>query len=283
MHNPFRPAKYLPHVIGELNRLTHHHEELARISACELLLDHHARERRHIWTIALVMGTWCIGIALACLCMLGCVGYAKLPEVARMMGPSQLDTVVKVESFCLADDPFEGGTMHFGGGIGSGVIIDARHVLTASHVVGIATTENHWRPCPYLGAFDVTTPKGKRLRMVVVREDDDADLALLEIASADSFGPIAPPIIGPVPPIDASVCHVNAFPNQDANCGTVNTHYVSPSNNVEASFPTHHGNSGGPVYDDKGRLVGITTALLPPNGDTGGYFTSVSRHREFFR
>jgi S1-C subfamily serine protease len=210
--------------------------------------------------------------AVALGCDGGCAGYDRLPRTPRHL-ETQSDTVVRVETFCVTDDPFLGGaTIGFLTSMGSGVILDARHVLTAQHVIA----------CPYLPDVHVVTVSGKRLRVVVTRENSDGDLALLEIASAEHFvgadgRDIAPPVIGPRPRLGDTICKLEAVPNRGGDCGTVNaidddyTH-----SDVGHDAPTKHGNSGGPAYDSQGRLVGITTRLLLPDGSAGGRFTSLA-------
>ena len=202
--------------------------------------------------------------AVAIGCGNGCVPYSRLPGTVRTH-LQQLDTVVKVESLCITDDPFtNGGVFKASGGTGSGVILDARHVLTAAHVVD----------CSYLPDVHVITASGKRMRAVVTRENDQTDLALLELASADTFGDIAPPVIGPRPIVGDSICKLQAVPTRGGDCGPVTDLTAEPGNDVQHGARVEHGNSGGPVYDAEGRLVGITTQMLLPDG-AGGRFTSL--------
>lgn len=209
-----------------------------------------------------------LGVLLLAAIALGCgdgCAYPHLPATPRMLD-AQGDTVVEVQMLCVGADPFvSDGQINLGGGMGTGVILDARHVLTADHVVA----------CPYLPDVHVITVTGRRLRVVVTREDASNDLALLELASADSFGAISPPMIGPRPHVGDSICKLEAVPARGGDCGTVTDLRDSADSDVGHTAPTHHGNSGGPVYDTEGRLIGITTELLPPDGDAGGRFTSL--------
>jgi S1-C subfamily serine protease len=204
--------------------------------------------------------------AIALGCGEGCARYTTLPSAPRQLD-TQGDTVVEVETLCVVDDPFEhDGKIEIGGGMGTGVMLDGRHVLTADHVVA----------CGYLPDVHVVTSTGRRLRMVVRREDPSTDLALLEIASGDTFGAIAPPIIGPRPHVGDTICKLEAVPARGGDCGTVTDLRDTADSDVGHDAPTHHGNSGGPVYDPQGRLIGITTELLMPDGDHGGRFTSLA-------
>lgn len=219
--------------------------------------------RRSFWSIGhLVAAALLAGILTACV-------SPSPPAAPRPIGHDQLDTTARVEAFCVEQDPFE-GSFTAGGGIGSGVIVDNRHVLTASHVVGISTGHNEWVPCPWAIIVHVTLNTGKKMRMVVAADHHDNDLAMLELATADSFH-VAPPVMGPRPAVDATVCHASAMPSWRVDCGQAVTRYQTSANDVYMTAPVDHGNSGGPVYDDAGRLVGITTGL----DEGGGFFTSL--------
>lgn len=185
----------------------------------------------------------------------------------------QKSTVVVVQNSCSTVDPFDtllysGNTnpsprvINWGGGTGTGVIIDNRHVATAAHVVGCVTI-------PYI---KVTMPDGTWRGMNVISANDDSDLAILEIDSADTFPGPQPPEYGPRPEVGDHVCSVTAYPKHAEYCGDVTRVRESPvGNDIEASFTVLPGNSGSPVYDVEGRLVGIVTK-------TGATFTSLSKH-----
>lgn len=120
-------------------------------------------------------------LALFVLVMVGCV---RLPHVepAPRSEVAQYLTSVKVEVDC------DGSSAMFWseGRSGTGVIISERHVLTAQHVVA----------CPAIPNVHVTfaTSDGpKRLRMYVIKEDPDTDIAKLEIGSAENFHLNVPP------------------------------------------------------------------------------------------
>jgi hypothetical protein len=188
-----------------------------------------------------------------------CCSFARIPGRPRPRAV-QASTAVSVEVLCVDADPFVTSADPFQiyGGHGSGVIVDARHVLTAFHVAR----------CPYLPDVHVVTADGRRYHVLVRREWRREDVALLEIADASSFGPIAPPVIAS-PATRASICASPSYPMRMWSCGAVDelrdalTDEDLPKmpgtryGDVSVAMLVVPGNSGAPVYDEVGRLVGL--------------------------
>ncbi len=160
-----------------------------------------------------------------------------------------------------------------GSGWGSGVAVGGRYVLTAAHVTACAQ-----RPLllVYLAGGGVREAR-------VVRADKLADLALIEAEGADLV--VGRPAIGPVPPIDAWVCSVAAFPKAGWSCGQVSAVSGTASGaDVTHGAEVRRGNSGAGVYDGAGRLVGVTVTMVScgtPPEPCGGQLTSLARRAGF--
>lgn len=134
---------------------------------------------------------------------------------------------------------------------GSGVIVDERHVLTAYHVV----------ECPDI-PFVRTDFDGERMMMVVVKKDIKADIALLELASANDFNlGVPPPVISAVAPGEL-VCSVRAFPKPGWSCGLVETVGDPGEGNIGFAAEVIAGNSGSALYNERGELVGIVVGRV---------------------
>jgi S1-C subfamily serine protease len=169
---------------------------------------------------------------------------------AERAGPA----VVKVE---IGHGPRRAGAQ--GQGIGSGVIYSsAGYILTNAHVVAGASR------------VLVTLPDGRSLPAGVIGAQPERDLAVLRVGQsglpvAELYA--ASPRVGQL---------VIAIGNPYGLDFTVTAGVVSALNRslpldrdtklsqlIQTDTPINPGNSGGPLVDVQGRVVGITTAILP--------------------
>ena len=150
-------------------------------------------------------------------------------------------------------------------GVGSGFIIDADgYVVTNDHVIEGAET------------IEVTLNDGRRYEATVIGTDAKTDLALLKIEADGplpfvSFGDTDATRIGDL---------VIAVGNPFGLGGTVTAGIVSARGRdlgagpfddylqVDASI--NQGNSGGPLFNIKGEVIGVNSAIFSPNGGSVG-------------
>jgi S1-C subfamily serine protease len=145
-------------------------------------------------------------------------------------------------------------------GLGAGFVVDdAGTVLTNSHVVDGA------------GTVTATLYNGQRVAASLVGLDPASDVAVLQLAAER-------PAIVPVPLGDSDALHIG---QQTMVVGspfglgfTLTTGIISgvgpaqgmapftPSRLIQTTAPLNPGNSGGPLVDSQGRVVGIATATL---------------------
>lgn len=140
-------------------------------------------------------------------------------------------------------------------GLGSGVLVSpAGHILTNAHVVGSATT------------LQAVLFDGRRLNArLIERSANNVDLAFLKL-EVDAPLPFHRLVGGPdTRPGDfvAAVGH-GAGAVWTFNVGMVsNIHTTTDKTRIiQTQVPLNPGNSGGPVVDINGRVVGIVTAGL---------------------
>ena len=150
-------------------------------------------------------------------------------------------------------------------GVGSGFIVDASGlIVTSHHVVKGADS------------VTVTLQDGRKLEAQVVGVDPKTDLALLEVDGAESlpaveFGDSDRTRVG-----DWVVAVGNPF----GLGGTVTAGIVSGRGRdigsgpyddfLQIDAPINRGNSGGPLFDRSGRVVGVNTAIFSPTGGNVG-------------
>jgi len=150
-------------------------------------------------------------------------------------------------------------------GVGTGFIIDASGlIVTNNHVAGRAAS------------IVVTLADGRKFPAKLLGTDDKTDLALLKI---DSDKPLPFVSFG-----DANKIRVGqpvmAVGNPFGLGGTVTTGIVSARGRdiqsgpfddyIQTDAAINKGNSGGPLFDMDGKVIGINTAIFSPTGGSIG-------------
>lgn len=150
-------------------------------------------------------------------------------------------------------------------GVGSGFIVDAQgHVVTSNHVIK--------------GADEilVTLNDGTELPAKVVGHDEKTDLALLKVEAGKplphvSFGDSDRARVG-----DWVVAVGSPF----GLGGTVTAGIISARGRniqsgpfddfLQVDAPINRGNSGGPLFDHSGQVIGVNAAIFSPSGGNVG-------------
>ncbi len=147
---------------------------------------------------------------------------------------------------------------------GSGFLIDGKgHIVTNRHVI-----ENAY-------AITVVLEDQRELRARLVGKLIRIDLALLKIDDSKPLPAVEFGNSDLVQPGDA----VLAIGNPLGLGGTVTSGIVSALNRnisetpfddfIQIDAAINHGNSGGPLFNAAGQLIGVNTAFFSPNGSTG--------------
>ena len=175
-----------------------------------------------------------------------------ITTAAERAGPA----VVKVEINHGRSQRGQGGSQQ---GIGSGVIFSSDGaVLTNAHVVAGASR------------VTVTLPDGRSLPAGVMGAEPDRDLAVLRLGTGSL--PVAELSQAPLRVGQLVVAIGNPYGlDFTVTAGVVSALERSlplgPGRKLEhliqTDTPINPGNSGGPLVDVQGRVVGITTAILP--------------------
>ena len=149
--------------------------------------------------------------------------------------------------------------------VGSGFIIGPEgHIVTNYHVVDRAE------------GITVTLNDGTQLTAVLVGGDDKTDLALLKV---ETTKPLPHAEFGDSARIRAGDWVV-AIGNPFGLGGSVTAGIVSAlgrdirtgpyDDYLQIDAPINRGNSGGPLFDLSGRVIGVNTAILSPHGGSIG-------------
>ncbi|SEW25795.1 serine protease Do [Aliiroseovarius sediminilitoris] len=149
-------------------------------------------------------------------------------------------------------------------GVGSGFIISSDGlIVTNNHVIDGATS------------VTVKFADGSEHVATVVGTDPLTDIALLDIEGSDlptvSFGSSKTMRVGD---------EVIAMGNPFGLGGTVTTGIVSAKDRninagpfdefIQTDAAINRGNSGGPLFNDRGEVIGVNTAIFSPNGASAG-------------
>lgn len=158
-----------------------------------------------------------------------------------------------------------GGGQHGGAARGSGFIIGADGtIVTNNHVVKDATK------------VTVTLDDGTELTAKVVGRDERTDIAVLQVTAGRALPYIELGQSRDVKPGEWVVAMGNPF----GLGGTVTAGIVSAVSRdigsglydqfIQVDAPINQGNSGGPLFTQDGKVIGMNTAIFSPTGGSVG-------------
>jgi Trypsin-like peptidase domain len=146
---------------------------------------------------------------------------------------------------------------------GAGVLLyagaDGYLLMTARHVVGES------RFVPSGGRALVAMASGTWAASDVVARHKDLDLGLIWVPRESGSGDFAQPVEAKKDISDGENIFVIGHP--EGLRFTLSTGIISRTDQdiLQISAPVSPGNSGGPVYDDRGNLLGIVTSMVDRN------------------
>lgn len=145
----------------------------------------------------------------------------------------------------------------FGGGRGSGILLDEKHILTCAHMVSSADDD----------FFVYTYPFGGVLHAHVEMLDKQDDLALLvlETSATVRVRPVFQPLTydsEPITVVGNALGSMKWLVSRGILSGTERQYLVTDAS-------VHHGNSGGPWFNEKGEIIAITNWGLSRHSGEG--------------
>jgi len=242
---------------------------------------------RHEWTSVLVTLLIVSGILTSVATVL-VFSFAPLPSVAGA-GLSELDEQVtfptlpvaapmsarevseKLKPLVAVISPSrrswltheEMPTASFGAGTLLQANADGYLFVTARHVVDGPA----WNAAKAGSRALIAMASGTWGTAVVLARHKSLDLALLWVPREKGNGIFVQPIGKATPPSEGQNVFVIGHP--EGLRFTLSTGIASRlhGSTIQMSAPVSPGNSGGPVFDDRGNLVGIVTSMVDKNGD----------------
>ena len=163
------------------------------------------------------------------------------------------------------------------GALGSGFIVDASGiVVTNNHVVGNART------------VTVQLSDGREFQGEVLGRDPQTDIAVIRIAGGDARGAAFKAITWGDSDRTRVGDSVFAVGSPFGLGNTVTSGIVSARGREIGAGPyddflqvdaaINSGNSGGPLFDARGRVVGVNTAIFSPSGGNVGIGFAIPAH-----
>jgi serine protease Do len=155
--------------------------------------------------------------------------------------------------------------------LGSGFIISADgYVVTNNHVV---SPDNRAR----LEEITVTMTDGTEYEAELIGADAASDLAVLKIVSEDTFPFVQFGDSAEARPGDWVVAIGNPFGlNGTVTSGIISAVYRNTGQGgaydryIQTDASINRGNSGGPLFDMRGNVIGINNAIFSPSGGSVG-------------
>ncbi|WP_433344111.1 S1C family serine protease [Streptomyces sp. CA-253872] len=166
-------------------------------------------------------------------------------------------------------------------GTGSGFVLDGRgHILTNNHVVA---------PAADGGALTVTFSGGQTLRAEVVGRDAGYDLAVVRVRGVKNLTPLAlgdsegvqvgDPVVALGSPFDlpntVTSGIISAKERPVTAAGEGEQGGISYVDALQTDAPLNPGNSGGPLLDATGHVIGVNSAIRSAGGTGEGQAGSV--------
>ena len=162
-----------------------------------------------------------------------------------------------------------------GGGLGSGFVLDAQgHIATNAHVVTNGPRLNRAEE------VFVDFADGNRVPAEILGTDANADVALLKIKPAGlsltplEFGDLGDLEVGePVAAIgspfgEEQSLSIGVISALDRNIESLTDFGIGHAIQTDAAI--NRGNSGGPLLDSRGRVIGINAQIRTDSGDGAG-------------
>jgi S1-C subfamily serine protease len=177
----------------------------------------------------------------------------KLKPLVAIISPAQRSWLTHQE---IASASFGAGSLLQASKEGY-LFVTARHVIDGPA----------WRAASGVSHVLIAMASGTWGGADVVARHRNLDLALLWVPRDSGEGAFAEPIATAANVVEGEP--IFAIGHPEGLRFTLSTGIISraDSSTIQISAPVSPGNSGGPVFDDKGELVGVVTSMVDKHGD----------------
>ncbi len=183
-------------------------------------------------------------------------------SIVKRIAPSVVNIKVKITKENIFGDDIQGE------GLGSGVIYDSRgYIITNNHVAGEAEE------------LIVTLWDGKEYDAELIGGDKNTDIAIIKIEDGDlkaaSFTFIEEVEVGEVviavgSPFGLQQTVTRGVISAKGREITISPETLPMVNLIQTDAAINQGNSGGPLVNSDGKVIGINTIILSPSGGSAG-------------
>lgn len=161
-----------------------------------------------------------------------------------------------IQAYRIASPAFV--TIDAGGGMGSGAVIHPSGlVITNAHVVGGA------------GSVGLTWLNNRRARGQVIAKNNQADLALIRISGASNLPSLK--INTVTPPVGEEVYAIGSPFGEFKGSLTRGVVSRVTRQSIQSDAAINSGNSGGPLVNSRGELVGVNASIYTGSSKDEGF------------
>jgi serine protease Do len=209
------------------------------------------------YLLLLAFSVWLVGVTTSIAAPLR--AGSRLLTVARLT--PEAETAQDTYRNCQTKSPAV-VTVYAGNETGSGSIVSPDGlVITSNHVIKDRASNQ---------PIVARTADGEQYRGRVVKVDTRNDLALLQLDAQNQF-PIVPLASASDVQLGQSVCAIGSPYGRPGVLSKGTLSLVKRNGDLQASIRLHPGNSGGPLLNPQGAMIGVNKAILEsPSGKNTG-------------
>ena len=218
---------------------------------------------------------WPARLPMSLVTVCAAVGLATAPAPARAEGMQGMDantlqrvlpavvsiTILKVRPTQEGSDQASAVRVHL---VGSGFIIDSsgiivtnKHVIEGAQSITVGLMDKRRLPARLIAA-------GRQIDLALVKVDAGRPLPVLTFGDSDQLR-IGDPVLAIGNPLGVGMS-VSSGIVSALNRDIMDSPY---DDYIQTDAAINHGNSGGPLVDKEGRVIGVDTAIYSSHGNTG--------------